>query len=286
MVTAPVLRWHGGKGKLANKIVPLLPRHHTYVEPFGGGAAVLLEKDPSGFEIYNDLNGRLVNFFQVLRDRPEDLVRAVELTPYARGEYATCADGAEDPVEDARRFVTASWMSLGGYEGQFRSVTDWRRLLHSNGDARYAPSVEWQKIGPRLMACAQRLRSVQIDCKPALEILADYDKENVLFYLDPPYPLEVRTGPKRYAYEMTMAEHRTLLEAAVRLEGAVVISCYRNELYDQILSADAGWHRRDFDVVLHSTTAGLGQKRHNRIESLWIRTPRPNQQTTLLEVAT
>jgi DNA adenine methylase len=280
LVTARVLRWHGGKGKMAAKLVTLLPAHQVYTEAYGGSAAVLLEKPPSQFEVYNDLNGDLVNFYRVLRNEPEELIRQIELTPYARDEYATAGDEVEDPIERARRFMVASWMTVAGFDGKFRSVTDWRRLLRSDRPA--PPSRQWASLGNRLWAAAQRLRSVQIDNKPALDILQDYDAPNVCHYIDPPYPTSTRTGPKRYPFEMNDAQHAEMLEVVIRLQGSVVISSYRNEVYDRALRS---FTRHDITVPLHSTMAGRGQKRTERTECVWVRAPHPHQQATLLEVA-
>lgn len=279
--TLRVLRYHGGKGRLAAQLVKLLPPHTVYIEPFGGAAAVLLEKEPASFEVYNDLNGDLVNFFRILRDRPEDLVRAIELTPYAREEYALSGIPAEDELERARRFFVMSWMTLGGSEGRFRSETDWRRLLHQGDGGRAPPSVEFQQLAGRLWGCAQRLRRVQIDNKPADEILEKYAATNAVAYVDPPYMTETRSGPKRYALEMDEAEHRDLLEVLNQVDSALVVSTYDNELYAQELTAARGWSRHAFTVTLQSTKAGKGQKRHDRVEVAFVRAARAPAQRTL-----
>jgi DNA adenine methylase len=284
--TIRVLRWHGGKGKLAPKIVPLLPKHHTYIEPFGGAAAVLLEKQPSEFEVYNDINSDLVNFFRMLREAPEDLIRAIELTPYAREEYAVAGGPVEDPVERARRFMVASWMTVSAYTGTFRSETDWRRLLHYTKGTHNPPSVEWQRLSARLWGCSQRLRTIQIDNRPAKDIIVKYDGPGACFYIDPPYMAEVRTGPKRYEGEMTDDEHVELLELLNGSEGAQVVSSYDNPLYAQQLTRARGWVQHKFEMTLHSTMAGLGQKRHTRVESVWVRAARAPSQTTLSEAET
>jgi len=284
LANARVLRWHGGKGKLAPKIVPLLPKHHSYVELFGGGGAVLLEKDPSEFEVYNDINGDLVNFFRVLRARPEELIRLVELTLYSRDEYKDAGEPTQDPLERARRFITCSWMTVSGYQGQFRSETDWRRLCHYNPGEHNPPSVEWQRLGARLWACVQRLRLVQVENRPALDVLKSYDGPGVLFYADPPYVASTRSGPKKYSSEMSEQDHANLVEKLLDAQGAVVLSGYRSELYDNLLK---GVERHDFAVTLHSTRAGKGQHRGQRLECLWIKregVARAGAQRSLLEV--
>lgn len=279
--TRRVLRYHGGKGRLAAQLVKMLAPHTVYIEPFGGAAAVLLEKAPSEFEVYNDLNGDLVNFFRILRDRPEDLVRAIELTPYAREEYALSGIASTDELERARRFAVMSWMTLGGSEGRFRSETDWRRLLHQKEGGHAPPPIEWQNLAGRLWGCAQRLRRVQIDNRPAVEILEKYAASNAVAYVDPPYMTATRSGPKRYALEMDEADHRELLEVLNQVDCALVVSTYDNELYARELTKTRGWSRHAFTVTLQSTKAGRGQKRHERTEVAFVRAARAPAQRTL-----
>ena len=110
--------WFGGKQKLADDIIALFPHHRVYCEVFGGGGSVLLSKPPVVFDVYNDAEDGLVNFFTVLRDRPEHLVPLLELTPYARSEFLHCVDtwrDVGDPVERARRFYVVVSQCFGGH---------------------------------------------------------------------------------------------------------------------------------------------------------------------------
>jgi len=103
-ITRPALKYYGGKWILADWIISFFPDHINYVEPCGGAASVLLRKSLSPLETYNDINGRVVNFFKVLRDQPEALVAKIKLTPWSRTEQRLARELSEDPIEDARRF--------------------------------------------------------------------------------------------------------------------------------------------------------------------------------------
>jgi DNA adenine methylase len=266
---AGVLRWHGGKGLIAGRIIPLLPPHLTYVEPFGGAANVLLAKPRSRHEVYNDLNGRLVQFFRVLRDRPEELAEKVALTPYAREEYELSSEPTDDPVESARRFMVASWMTVQGFDGTHDRPTHFRRLVNMTATGRRAPVRQWASVEDRLYAAAQRLRAVQIDRQPAMKIMRDFNRPDVAFYLDPPYPLSTRSSFKRYSHEMTDADHSELLRAARRSRASFVISSYPSPLYARELK---GVPFVDVRVVVISANGGRGKgwAKSPRLERLWV----------------
>jgi DNA adenine methylase len=121
----PAFRYHGAKWRLAKWIIGYFPDHDCYVEPYGGSAAVLLQKGRSWLEVYNDKSRQVVNFFQVLREQTDDLVRAIELTPWAKAEWELAQVDDPDPVEAARRFYIRAYMSLAGPTAQWR--TGWRR---------------------------------------------------------------------------------------------------------------------------------------------------------------
>lgn len=100
----PPIQYFGAKGNLAEKIVALMPEHRGYIEPFAGSLAVLLAKPASKIEVVNDLDGHLMTFWRVLRDRGEDLARVADLTPHSRGELAAAqALDGDDELEVARQ---------------------------------------------------------------------------------------------------------------------------------------------------------------------------------------
>src|SRR5690606_6837914 len=99
MTARPIIRYHGGKWRIAPWIISHFPEHRVYVEPFGGGGSVLLRKPRSYAEVYNDLDGEIVNLFRVARDCGDELIRSVELTPFARDEFMLAYEETEDPIE-------------------------------------------------------------------------------------------------------------------------------------------------------------------------------------------
>lgn len=231
-VMRPALRYYGGKWRVAPWILSHFPPHKCYVEPFGGAASVLIQKERSQIEVYNDLNSDVVSYFRVLREQPENLSRAVYLTPYAREEYDLATSGEEvaDPVERARRFCVWSWQS------QFmkmRSKSGWRVI---NNDSRsQSPAADWANM-THLNAIAERFRKVQIEHGPALTVIERYDSPETLFYVDPPYVLDTRSDRSVYSHEMTDDDHTRLAETLHSVKGSVVLSGYRSDLYESLYS--------------------------------------------------
>lgn len=257
----PPLRYHGGKWNIAPWIIRHFPPHEHYVEPFGGGASVLLQKPRSALETYNDLEGEVVNFFRVLRERPLELIRAIDLTPYARQEYLECVRPTDDPLEMARRFFVASWLSLGANGRQHWRRSGWRYLR--TAPTWHSPAVTWCNI-EHLFAVAERFKGVQIECKDALDVMRRFDTPQTLFYLDPPYVASTRnqTLTSVYAHEMSDAQHRLLLSRARALTGYCVISGYASPLYERFLER-YGWQR----VSIQTTVNG---RRKVATECLWL----------------
>lgn len=260
---APALRYHGAKWLLADWIIGHFPPHDCYVEPFGGSAAVLLQKQRSCLEVYNDLAGDLVTFFRVLRDQPEALIRRIELTPYAIEEWrAALIDEPVSDIERARQFYIRSYMSLAGPTAQWK--TGWRRqkmITRQNGQRRMTPAaIVFMRI-EHLYEVADRLRGVQIDQAVAGEIIERYDSAETLIYLDPPYPAEVRGrwAKTAYQFEMEDGDHEALARQLHDVAGMALISGYRCDLYDRLY---ADWKRVDKSVRVN----GPG----HAVESLWI----------------
>ncbi len=230
-ITRPALRWFGGKWRLAPWIIAHLPPHDVYCEPYGGAASVLLRKPPAKIEAYNDLMGRVVNFFKALRDQPDALIRLIDLTPYAHTAYLRAREQSDDPVEDARRFyVCAGQGRAGGASRATRS--GWRREVEDN--RRGSVTDEFSDIG-HLWAVAQRLKHVQLECEPALSVIQRYNRSGTLLYVDPPYPLSTRSAQwDRYSHEMTEADHHELAEVLHDHPQMVVLSSYPGLLYQEL----------------------------------------------------
>jgi DNA adenine methylase len=241
-VRRPPLRYYGGKWRLAPWIIEQLPPHTAYVEPCAGGAAVLLQKPPSPIEIYNDSDHSVTAFFRCLRDRPDELLRALELTPYAREELARCRipDPDAGELEQARRLYVCCWQSFLSHA---RGAGGWRMQRET---WRYNVTRACREYG-NLRDCALRLAHVQIECDDVLAVIARYDTPHTLFYLDPPYLATTRRRPDHgYRHEMGAAAHEQLADALHRIRGMAAISGYRSSLYDQLF---AGWERRERTAV-------------------------------------
>lgn len=262
--TRPVLRYHGGKWRIAPWVIAHLPPHRVYVEPFGGAGSVLLRKPRSFAEVYNDLDGDVVNVFRVLRD-PEGadrLRRAVALTPYARAEFYAAYEETDEPIERARRTIVRSFLAHGTTSRR-RNRTGFRGQAYRESQT---GSHDWAGWPDCIPAYVDRLRGVVIECRDAREVIAQQDREDTLFFVDPPYVLSTRSGVRTasdrdrcYAYDMDDAAHRALAEQLHRLRGLVVLSGYPSDLYDELYGS---WHR----VEKRSIVDGGG----SRIEVLWL----------------
>lgn len=237
----PAIRYHGGKFRLAPWIIGQMPDHVCYVEPFGGAAGVLLQKPRSYSEVYNDLDGEVVNLFRVLRD-PElnqRLQDACCLTPYSRDEFCHAQEPAKDSIERARRMVVRACMGFGSAAG-----VGGQSGFRSDSKRKYATAAHlWERYPSNLAAVCQRLQGVIIENKDALAVMRAHDAETTLHYVDPPYLPETRVNKNRYyAHEMTVEGHEQLLAVASTLQGMVMISGYDSDVYNDILT---GWAKTE-----------------------------------------
>lgn len=225
--TRPALRYHGGKWRDAGWIISHFPTHTCYVEPFGGGANVMLQKAPSPTEVYNDRCGEVVNFFRVLRTQKERLVEQVRLTPWSREEYRLSYEWHPDAVERARRFFVRSWQGVGGVKSD--NLRGWRYVTAQRDATIPRRFLDLSD----LQATAERLQGVQIENDDWSAVLSRYDGSETLFYVDPPYVANTRSKShqKAYAFEMDDSDHEALLRQLCSVEGMVVLSGYDCDLY-------------------------------------------------------
>jgi DNA adenine methylase len=241
-----------------------MPRHRIYVEPFGGGGSVLLRKPRSCSEVYNDLDGEIVNLFRVARDHGAALAEKLYLTPYARDEFKEAYNPAPDPVEQARRTLTRAFMGFGsGAATQGKSSKGQNPLTGFRSNTKRAwtiPAHDWAGYPEALEAVIERLRGVVIENRDALEIIPAHDSEETLFYADPPYLPSVRDYGTDYRHEMTEEDHVRLAEALKNARGKVIISGYHSGLYDELYR---GWTVRE----KHTRADGALP----RTEALWMK---------------
>lgn len=222
-VPRPVLRWHGGKWLLAPWILEHFPSHQVYVEPFGGAASVLMRKVRSYAEIYNDLDGEVVNLFRVLRsDRSEELVAAVRLTPFSRTEFQGAYQATDDNLERARRLIIRSFMGFGS--NGHNKLTGFRANSNRSGTT---PAHDWVNYPDSLAQVVKRLEGVTVESRDAKAVMLQHDAPTTLHYVDPPYVMATRSDEGAdYAHEMDDADHVALLECLQGLSGMVVLSGY------------------------------------------------------------
>ncbi|MDE1170896.1 MAG: DNA adenine methylase [Verrucomicrobium sp.] len=236
MKPRPLLRYHGGKWRLARWIISHFPDHRIYDEPYGGGASVLLQKPRSYAEVYNDLDGELINLFRVVRDDGDELRRLLELTPFSRDEFQDSYEPSSDPMEQARRTLVRSFMGFGS--NSHTKATGFRSCSNRSGTT---PAHDWRNYPEALAHTIERLRGVVIENRDAVEVMRQHDSPFTLHYCDPPYVPETRDAGGDYRHEMTVEDHRALAAALRELKGCVVISGYPSALYDEELFPD--WHR-------------------------------------------
>ena len=236
--TRPVVRYHGGKWTIAPWIISHFPPHRIYIEPFGGAGSVLLQKPRSYAEIYNDLEGDIVNLFRVLRDgkSSRELERLLRLTPFAREAWEEAYQPSSSNIERARRMVVRAYMGFGSTSTNPEHSTGFRASSNRSGTT---PAHDWANFPDHIATITARLQGVTIERRPALRIISDHDSASTLFYLDPPYPRQVREQRQREVYrvEMSDRQHRNLGHALLEVEGMVVISGYACPLYDRELFA-------------------------------------------------
>ncbi|SET60097.1 DNA adenine methylase [Thorsellia anophelis] len=258
----PAVRYHGGKFRLAKWIIGHFPEHRIYVEPFGGAANVLLQKERSYSEVYNDLSSDVVNFFQVLRDEASrnKLTELCALTPYSRAEFLHAYDDADEPIELARRFVIRACMGFGSASGS-KGASGFR----CDSKRAYAtPAHLWARFPSNFQSVAERLQGVIIENKNAIDVIKKHDTSETLHYLDPPYLHSTRVMTNRRCdHEMTESEHVELLQLAKQLKGSVVISGYESELYNDLLNG--------FDKFTKTSRISAYRGTKVKQEVLWVK---------------
>lgn len=255
--------WYGGKFSHLDFILPHLPNDAIhFCDVFGGSAAVLINREPAPVETYNDIDSELVNFFEVLRDESERLIKAISLTPFSREELIKALRFESDlsRLERARRFYVRARQTRTGL-AQTSSEGRWAHCVLTSRAGMAGAVSRWLGAVEGLPQIVQRLQRVQIENVPALEVIERYDTKDTLFYLDPPYVHESRGDKNAYSFEMVNTDHIHLANLLHQIKGKAVISGYRTELYDNLYS---DWNRIDAPVKTCNSSKGKRQ------ESLWL----------------
>lgn len=251
----PVLRYFGGKWRIAPWIISHFPEHRIYTEAYGGGASVLMRKDRVYAEIYNDIDGAVVNVFKIIRDNGKELKEKIRLTPYSRDEYSyTYKNDTQDPVELARRTIMHSLMGFGADSIHRRN--GFRSDSNRSGTT---PAHDWKNYTDKMDIMIERLRGIVIENIDALNLIKKHDTVNTLHYIDPPYVAAARTQYGKYEHEMTDKDHVELAKILHNVKGKVCLSGYHSDLYDDLY--------KDWRIV-EKDTVTQGSKK--RIEVLWM----------------
>lgn len=251
---------------MAPWIIEQFPAHRMYVEPYGGGASVLLRKPRSFGEIYNDLDGEVVNVFRMARDHGQQLKEKLYLTPFARDEFFKSYEPADDPIEQARRTIVRSFMGYGSNSLTSPWKTGFRANSNRSGET---PARDWKGYADVFDFLIERMRGVVIENRDALEVMSAQDGPETLHYVDPPYVMESRQDKRAdYQFEMDDADHRKLADFLRGLQGKIILSGYQSALYDELYG---DWR--------HLTRAARADGAAKRTEILWLS---PNVQNTRL----
>jgi len=265
--------WYGGKANFLGRLRPLVPHARIYCEPFGGAASLLFGREPDPVEVYNDIDGRLVNLFRAMQDprRFRRLRRRLRQTLYSREEFVTALEALDSPDPD-----TAAWALFVAQNQAIaampRSQGNWARSFVSKRGMGQKPSAWITKV-ERLDDYRARVMRVHVDHRPGVEVLRYWDRPDAVFYVDPPYvhstrKLKRRGNSHKYRHEMTDEAHTELVECLLALEGAAVVSGYDHEIYLQL--DDAGWTRHEFGTFAFGVRLGRNSPiRPPRTEIVW-----------------
>lgn len=272
------LPYFGAKMTMGAFIASVLPPHRHYVEPFCGSLSVLFAKPPSVMETVNDIDSAIVNFWRVLRERPDDLIRACALTPHSLAEFQLAAQRLDDPALDEVERARRVWTRACQARSAQLVPTGWRFAIAAKDTT--LPGELFRYL-MRMPAAYARLHDVSLDCRPALSVIELYGRDpHVLLYVDPPYLGGSRNSAGNYRHDMPdERDHRELAAALRACKAAVVLSGYPSSLYDTELYAD--WHRVTFE-----TDTAQGGVSMPRTEVLWSNRPLANATQPHLDLET
>ncbi len=243
------ITYYGGKLSLLPKILPLIPKHDLYCEPFIGGAAVFFAKEKAKVEVINDINGEVVNFYQVLQNDFNELQREIKATLHSRDLHrrAQVIYGNPDMFDCIKRawavWVLANMSFNNALDTSFTRSTDGKfsRKVASNRD----------QFSDEL---AERISGVQIECRDALKVIEMNDTPESFFYVDPPY-----VGACQGHYDgYTQEDFDALISLLSKIKGKFLLSSYRNEVLTQAVKLH-GWYQ--VEIKVNSNPTGSDKSR-------------------------
>lgn len=275
---AAVIRKHGGKHYLAKRIIDMMPPHTKFLEAYAGGAAVTLAKDPFDprhvvgsadegcAEWINDLDGELSIFWRVMSDPMlfGRFHRQIEGTPFSQVAFEEAQEAtgtSSSAVQIAVMFFIKARQSRQGLCRDYATPTSrTRRGMNENVSA-------WLTAVDGLADVHQRLRTIEVWSRPAVEAIKALDHEHFLTYCDPPYLAETRSTVGEYgALEMDSDQHRELLECLAGMQGKFLLSGYHSPLYDDFAQRH-GWRVVEFDLP---NNASSGKEKERKVECVWV----------------
>ncbi len=244
-----VVSYYGAKTTMLGKILPLFPPHRCYIEPFGGSAVVLLNKEPAPVEVYNDLSDDIVNFFRQLREHPDEIVRRLTLTPYARAEFDLSKNPPPDPESDLDRAIRFFIFANYRFNGEMgKKTVGWKRARTRNQALTFARKI------PKLERAIDRLRAVQIEKRDFADVLTAFDGPDSFAYCDPPY-----IGFEKEYRDLFFADdHERLADCLRRFEGRAMVSYYD---CPEARALYPGWHARVIEKYNHAGNGKQGSRR-------------------------
>lgn len=260
------LNWYGGKFYMAKKLIEMFPEHKYYIEGFGGAGHIIMRKQPSEIDVYNDINSDLYIFFKVLRsDRRDELISKIQLTPYSRQEFLECRDKKTeciDDVEKARIFYIKTMQSFSSIGTSWSYSKNKSRRGMSQAVSKFLGNVD-----DNMLSCIERLREVQVENLDIIDLIEKYDNKDAFFYLDPPYISETRISGDVYDKEMPIEKHEEMLKILLNIEGKCLISGYDHDVYD--ILTENHWAKTALGKYKHRNGDSKGKKRNTKQEIVW-----------------
>jgi len=261
----PIISYYGGKQRMASKIVPLIPHHLMYVEPFFGGGAVFFAKGKPkvsnsdyGHEIINDKDERLINFYRCFQNNFGELYQRIVWTLHSEAESRLAKDIMKDHQAGSVAYtsVDLAWAYYVNIQQSFSNVINggWAR---TKGTPARNQGATWWNHTARLEALHERFRDVSISCTDALKVIQQRDHENTFFYIDPPYP-EAEQG---HYSGYTIEDFQELIDLLATVKGKFILSNYNQEK----CAFPDNWIKHEFKAVCTAS-----KDKTSRTEVVWM----------------